>query len=317
MSQADLPLAPPATPPLAPPLAGRYVVLDLLGVGGMGSVWRAWDLREARFVALKLLHRFDAEHLLRFVREQGVRIDHPHVATPTGWAADDDQVAFSMALARGGSVLELQAEHGLLAEPFAVELLDQLLQGLVAVHAAGVVHRDLKPANLLLDATGRGRPHLRIGDFGVAAAASDGATSAADAVGTDGYAAPEQVQGTAPDPRQDLYAVGVIGLELLGPAAGPPGRLRELLAALCSIDPGRRPETAHEALGLLRGCAVLWRPSPEHPVVRDRLGAVAVPVPAALRPPHIGRARGPSVEIVTLVVVACLAVTVLLLATFG
>ncbi|MCW2813131.1 MAG: serine/threonine protein kinase, partial [Nocardioides sp.] len=186
-----------------PPLAGRYHLLEVVGTGGMGAVWRSWDLREQRFVAVKVLRRHDGDHLLRFVREQAVRIDHPHVTAPTGWVADDDRVAFAMQLSRGGSLADLVADRR--GEPlgaaYVAELLDQLLDGLAAVHAAGVVHRDLKPANLLLEATGRGRPHLRIGDFGVAALLGRRAEPAGTSVGTTGYAAPEQLRGAPPDPR--------------------------------------------------------------------------------------------------------------------
>ncbi len=263
-----------------PPLAGRYLLLDLVGVGGMGSVWRAWDLRELRFVAVKVLGRLDAPHLLRFVREQAVRIDHPHVAAPTGWVADDDRVAFAMELARGGSVADLLAEHGPLPPAYVVELLGQLLDGLAAVHAAGVVHRDLKPANLLLDPTGGARPHLRIGDFGVAAVLGTPRQTHGSCVGTDGYAAPEQLAGAAPDPRQDLYAVGVLARELLGgPTAGPLG---DLLHRLTAPDPDGRPPSAADARRLLdAGGAFASSPRPHVP---DRLGVTAVPLPVARRP---------------------------------
>src|SRR5690349_15740778 len=117
----------------------------------MGSVWRARDGRTREVVAAKVLGVHDSATLLRFVREQGLRIRHPHVLTPTGWAAEDHQVVLGMELVRGGSVDQLLAEHGPLPAAYAAALLDQLLQALGAVHAAGVVHRDLKPANLLLE----------------------------------------------------------------------------------------------------------------------------------------------------------------------
>ena len=140
------------------PIAGRYVLVDRIGVGGMGTVWRAYDQRTQRWLAVKVLTQRGTALLLRFVREQGLRIPHPHVVAPTGWAAEDDQVVLTMDLVRGGSVHDLLVAHGTLPEPLVGVLLDQLLQALSAVHAAGVVHRDVKPANLLLEATGTARP---------------------------------------------------------------------------------------------------------------------------------------------------------------
>ncbi|MDO9498121.1 MAG: protein kinase, partial [Nocardioides sp.] len=92
-----------------PPLAGRYALVDEIGAGGMGSVWRAWDVRERRHVAVKLLGRYDDAMLQRFVREQAVRIHHPHVVAPHGWAADGGRVLLAMDLVAGGSVEALLA----------------------------------------------------------------------------------------------------------------------------------------------------------------------------------------------------------------
>lgn len=283
-------------PPI-PPLAGRYVLADQVGAGGMGSVWRAWDLRQERFVAVKVLGQHDASLLLRFVREQSVRVRHPHVIAPHGWAADDDLVVLAMDLVRGGSLQSLLETHGPLPADFVAVVLDQLLQALAAVHAAGVVHRDVKPANLLLDATGSARPHVRLGDFGVAALAEDvRLTRTPGAVGTDGYMAPEQAAGEPPDPGQDLYAAGVVALQLLSgraptrsgpPPTPPPGRLVPLLDALTAHDPRRRPASAAAALGLLRRAGVPsgapWRDGPRPPVVVDRIGPPPWPAPPGAR----------------------------------
>src|SRR5690554_5510451 len=119
-----------------PPLAGRYVLVDQIGAGGMGSVWRAWDLRAHRFLAAKLLTHTDGGMLLRFVREQSVRIQHPHVVAPSGWAAEDHQVIFTMDLVRGGSVHTLLGDHGALPVDYTSVVLDQALQALAAVHEA-------------------------------------------------------------------------------------------------------------------------------------------------------------------------------------
>jgi len=271
-----------------PPLAGRYVLIEQIGAGGMGSVWRAWDQRRERFVAAKVLGSHHSDMLLRFVREQSVRIQHPHVVAPSGWAAEDDRVIFSMDLVRGGSVATLLREHGPLPASYVAVLLDQTLQALRAVHAAGVVHRDLKPANLLLEPTGTGRPHVRLGDFGVAALADDvRLTRFPGSVGTEGYMAPEQAAGAAPDPRQDLYALGVAGIQMLTgqpprqQSGAPAGWLQPLLAALTEPEPETRPASAAAALARLRRLGVPvgapWRDGPRPPDVRDQIAQVAPP----------------------------------------
>lgn len=271
-----------------PPLAGRYVLIDQIGAGGMGSVWRAWDQRREKFVAAKVLGSHHSDMLLRFVREQSVRVQHPHVVAPSGWAAEDDRVVFTMDLVRGGSLATLLREHGPLPASYVAVVLDQTLQALQAVHAAGVVHRDLKPANLLLEPTGTGRPHVRLGDFGVAALADDvRLTRFPGSVGTEGYMAPEQATGAAPDPRQDLYGLGMVGIQMLTgqpprqQSGAPAGKLQPLLAALTEPDPAMRPATAAAALALLRRLGVPtgapWETDPRPPDVRDRIKPVEPP----------------------------------------
>jgi len=300
------------------PVAGRYVLVDQIGSGAMGSVWRAYDIRTQAWVAAKVLSSRTSALLLRFVREQGLRIRHPHVVAPTGWAADDDDVVFTMDLVRGGTVADLLTEHGPLPMEYAAILLDQLLQALAAVHAAGVVHRDVKPANLLLEVTGRARPHLRLGDFGVAAT-QDAVrlTQVPGAIGTEGYMAPEQAAGAPPDPRQDLYAAGRVGIQLLtglapqhqapGLEGIPDGPLAPLLAELTAADPADRPESAALAQRrLLRLGAEAqpggFHPRPDGPDVRDRLGDVTVPLRRTLALPEaVRRRRTPSAAVVAAV----------------
>ncbi|HZX04915.1 serine/threonine-protein kinase [Kribbella sp.] len=270
--------------------AGRYRLIDLIGTGGMGSVWRAWDLRRSAYVAAKVLGQHDAGTLLRFVREQSVRIEHPHVIAPHGWAADDDKVVFAMDLVRGGSVATLLGDHGPLPPSYVAVLVDQLLQALVAVHAAGVVHRDLKPANLLLNVTGTARPHLRLSDFGVAGLVDEPRMTRHSAVlGTPGYLAPEQLSGADPDPRQDIYAVGTVAFELLTGTRPGPSATSDLPAADAGVlagfirqctahDPSDRPDSARTAARLLAETGVLppagqapWSNRPDSPEVFDQL----------------------------------------------
>lgn len=282
------------------PIAGRYVLVDQIGAGGMGSVWRAYDQRTQSWLAAKVLTHRGSSVLLRFVREQGVRIPHQHVVAPTGWAAEDDLVVLTMDLVRGGSVHDLLVTHGTLPTPLVGVLLDQLLQALSAVHAAGVVHRDVKPANLLLEATGSGRPHLRLADFGVAATHEEPRlTRAPGGIGTEGYVAPEQETGAAPDPRSDLYAAGRVAVQLLtgSPASRvPAGPLAPLLTALLQQEPEDRPPSAAAALVELRTLRLPdWDGSIDIP---DRLPPRALPLqeglalPASLPAPRPAAVRG-------------------------
>jgi eukaryotic-like serine/threonine-protein kinase len=257
-------------------VAGRYVLLDQIGAGGMGSVWRARDLRTGGLVAVKVLGHHSGALLARFVREQSIRLRHPHVVAPTGWAAEDDVVLLTMDLVCGGSVQGLLAEHGPLPEGCVATILGQTLRALAAVHASGMVHRDVKPANLLLEATADGSLHVRLADFGVAVTlAGERLTAGPAVIGTEGYMSPDQARGAAPEPRQDLYAVGVLGVHLLTgrrPQAGvtlPSGRLRPLLERLLADEPSSRPANAEQALALL---ARLDVPAAPGVWVRDRLG---------------------------------------------
>ncbi|MGW5396371.1 protein kinase domain-containing protein [Streptomyces sp. NPDC003952] len=284
--------------------AGRYELIDPIGRGGAGAVWRAWDHRRRRYVAAKVLLQSDAHTLLRFVREQALRIDHPHVLAPASWAADDDKVLFTMDLVAGGSLAHVIGDYGALPPRFVCTLLDQLLSGLAAVHAEGVVHRDIKPANILMEATGTGRPHLRLSDFGIAMRKGEPRlTETAFVVGTPGYLAPEQLLGSEPDFTADLFAVGLVGLYLLQGAKpdsqalveqffthgtpdapeGVPAPLWDVLAALLQPDPRSRFQTATGARrALAEAVELLPPPGPDaDPVeVFDQLG----PVPPGFTP---------------------------------
>ncbi|MBT2454464.1 serine/threonine-protein kinase [Streptomyces sp. ISL-86] len=288
--------------------AGRYELVDPIGRGGAGAVWRSWDHRRRRYVAAKVLLQSDAHTLLRFVREQALRIDHPHVLAPASWAADDDKVLFTMDLAAGGSLAHVIGDYGALPPRFVCTLLDQLLSGLAAVHSEGVVHRDIKPANILMEATGTGRPHLRLSDFGISMRKGEPRLTETNyVVGTPGYFAPEQMLGAEPDFPADLFAVGLVALYLLQgrkpdsqalvehflahgtPAApeGIPAPLWDVIANLLNPDPQIRFKTATGARKAFAEALELLPPpaSDEDPVeVFDQLG----PLPAGFGPegPH-------------------------------
>ncbi|MFD0143443.1 MULTISPECIES: serine/threonine protein kinase [unclassified Streptomyces] len=284
--------------------AGRYELIDPIGRGGVGAVWRAWDHRRRRYVAAKVLQQSDAHTLLRFVREQALRIDHPHVLAPASWAADDDKVLFTMDLVAGGSLAHVIGDYGPLPPRFVCTLLDQLLAGLAAVHAEGVVHRDIKPANILLDVTGTGRPHLRLSDFGISMRKGEPRLTETNyVVGTPGYFAPEQMLGAEPDFPADLFAVGLVALYLLqgqkpdsralieyfmthgtpGAPEGIPEPLWQVLAGLLQPDPQARFKTATGVRKALTSAVEMLpepRPDEESVEVFDQIG----PLPAGFGP---------------------------------
>ncbi|MET9355130.1 protein kinase [Streptomyces sp. NPDC006617] len=284
--------------------AGRYELVDPIGRGGVGAVWRAWDHRRRRYVAAKVLQQRDAHSLLRFVREQALRIDHPHVLAPASWAADDDQVLFTMDLVTGGSLVHLVGDYGPLPPEFVCTLLDQLLSGLAAVHGEGVVHRDIKPANLLLEATGTGRPRLRLSDFGIAMRLGEPRLTETNlVVGTPGYLAPEQMMGAEPDFPSDLFAVGLVALYLLEGAKpdakvlvqhfaehgtppaprGIPEPLWQVVATLLQPDPPARFRTATGARKALAAAVeLLPEPGPDDELIEifDQVG----PLPTGFGP---------------------------------
>ncbi|WNI23710.1 protein kinase domain-containing protein [Streptomyces sp. ITFR-16] len=304
--------------------AGRYELVDPIGRGGVGAVWRAWDHRRRRYVAAKVLQQSDAHTLLRFVREQALRIEHPHVLAPASWAADDDKVLFTMDLVSGGSLAHVIGDYGPLPPRFVCTLLDQLLSGLSTVHAEGVVHRDIKPANILMEATGTGRPHLRLSDFGISMRKGEPRLTETNyVVGTLGYFAPEQMMGAEPDFPADLFAVGLVALYLLqgtkpdsqaliehfaahgtpGAPEGIPEPLWQVIAGLLQPDPQDRFRTATGARKALTAAAEML-PEPEdheEPVeVFDQIGPLPegfgpegpLPAPKAEDPQITGQVTG-------------------------
>ena len=251
--------------------AGRYELIDQIGLGGMGSVWRVRDLRADAVVAAKVLRQSDAVAVLRFVREQAVRIHHPHIIVPLGWAGEDDRVLFTMPVVEGGSVATLIGDFGALPPLFVAEVLRQLADALSAVHAARIVHRDLKPSNILLDPTGTGRPHAYLTDFGIAVDLDGPRVTTTGAVaGTPGYLAPELLRFDDPAPASDLYALGMVAAAMLLGArpervdagavpVGCPTALWSLVADLVADDPAARPPLG-EVVDRLAAPELAWVP---------------------------------------------------------
>ncbi|ASE10360.1 serine/threonine-protein kinase [Kocuria rhizophila] len=201
-------------------IAGRFELLTPIAEGGSGAVWRAHDLRLGRECAAKVLRQRDSAELLRFVREQTVNLEHPHVVAPYGWAAEDEHVAIAMELVSGGTLEAALQDNGAVADWLAEELVCQLLEALRFVHTRGWVHRDVKPANVLLEPTGSALPVARLADFGIAVRVDDARlTHTGTVVGTPGYLPTEAYAPGNPSPGMDLYAAGVTAVRMVLPEA--------------------------------------------------------------------------------------------------
>ena len=196
---------------------GKYEVIDQIGRGGMGTIFRARDPILERSVALKVISDFEVTPELRsrFFREAQAcaRITHPNIVIVHDMGEDDGRLFIVMELLDGEELGQVIARHERLSLPEKLDIVRQLCDGLHFAHQKGVVHRDVKPANILLLRTGR----VKILDFGIAqlagAATQRDLTRAGMIMGTIRYMAPEQVRGHA-DRRSDIFSVAAVSYEL-------------------------------------------------------------------------------------------------------
>src|ERR1700686_4799178 len=198
-------------------IGGRYEILDLLGEGGMGAVYKASDRELNRFVALKLIRSDLASNpaiLARFKQEllTAHRVTHKNVIRIYDLAEADDVRFITMEYVEGCDLRRLLQDQGKLPPERAVEIIRQICLALDAAHSVGVIHRDLKPQNIMCDKAGR----ILVMDFGLARSIeSKGMTQTGALMGTIEYMSPEQCMGKHLDARSDLFAIGLIFYELL------------------------------------------------------------------------------------------------------
>ncbi|MFJ9690860.1 serine/threonine-protein kinase [Kitasatospora sp. NPDC101183] len=268
-------------------MAGRYLLQEPLGRGGMGEVWRGRDERLQRPVAVKALSSAvvaDRDAVARFRREAEIAANLNHPGITTVFDIDEHVeegghtlLFLVMELLQGRDLHSVVAQHpGGVPIEQVTEFSRQILDALGAAHGQGVTHRDIKPANLFLLANGR----VKVCDFGIARLAdATGITSTGGIAGTPLYMAPEQIQARPVDQRTDLYSFGCVLYELLTGAAwvdtttgvasllyqhlgelpaAPstkrpeiPEHLDRLVLDLLAKDPADRPPTAAAALALL------------------------------------------------------------------
>ena len=277
-------------------LKDRYRLEEMLGRGGMASVWLASDEVLERPVAVKVLSdtiASDPEFLARFRREARVAagLSHPNLIGVYDYAEGDERPYLVMEHVPGENLAErTSGGAGVDCERLARELLGALAH----IHAAGIVHRDVKPQNVLIAPDGS----AKLIDFGIALPKDATAlTQTGHLLGTARYVAPEVMSGNPATERADLYSCGVVLGDCLG--ANQPGRLRALVERLSAANPEGRPASAKEAIAQLgRRTAVRDQPT-------ERLEPVPPPIRSEPRKPR--RTWGKAAAVATALVALAIA----------
>jgi TolB-like protein len=254
-----------ATEALVGTTLGHHAVLEKLGEGGMGVVYKARDLRLGRLVAVKVLppgaFADDEVRRRRFVQEActASALNHPNIVTVYEIDRADDLEFIAMEYVPGGTLQELIA-RGRPPLALAMSLAAQVADALTAAHAAGIVHRDLKPSNIMVSAEGR----AKILDFGLAktsrpalalAETTPTLTAAGTVVGTVAYMSPEQATGRAVDARSDIFSFGCVLYELVsGRRAFDGDSSVDVLAALLRDAPAPVPDIAPGVMRVVNRC---------------------------------------------------------------
>src|SRR5262245_9603993 len=293
----------------------KYYLESKLGVGGMGTVYRAGRLRIGDRVAVKVLHpdqMADPQAVERFRREAqtAARLKHPNVVTVYDFGVSSEGLNYQvMELAEGESLRSLVERHGRLAETAAAEIIRQVCAALDEAHRQGIVHRDIKPENILVQTIPVGL-QVKVLDFGIAALRDVKAsrlTRAGAVVGTPHYMSPEHCLGEELDGRSDIYSLGIVLFEMLtgvvpfdsppltaivikhvNEPPPPPRTLNPRISpavesiALRALEKRRdaRPQTAGEMARELIAAVGSARPGSPHPTKVAAPGAVT-PAPVA------------------------------------
>jgi serine/threonine-protein kinase len=239
-------------------IGGRYALFDVLGTGGMATVWRARDEVLGREVAVKVLspqYAADPAFRTRFEREARhvASLSHPRLVTVFDCGVDGTVPFIVMELVAGRTLRQILDDAGVLPPDDAVTIAAAVCEGLEAAHAAGVVHRDIKPANIVLSGG-----EVKLLDFGIARLEdSAGRTRTQAVLGTAAYLSPEQAAGRPAGPAADLYALGCVLFEML--TGTPPFTAdSEVGVAYRQVhdDPGPPSARRRSWTGSRRGCSL-------------------------------------------------------------
>src|SRR6185295_12638591 len=198
-----------------PESIGRFKIQELLGRGGMGEVYKAFDPTLQRTVAVKTVRPDidQPEYLERMMREAQAcaRLSHPNIVTIYEAGQHDGVVYIAMEYLQGKDLADLLDKRSLLYEE-KIRIISKVLEALQHAHAQNVVHRDIKPSNVLICADST----VKLMDFGLARVpVADTLTASGNVLGTPHYASPEQLKGEPIDGRSDIYSTGVMAYEML------------------------------------------------------------------------------------------------------
>jgi serine/threonine protein kinase len=287
-------------------LLGSYRLIDRLGAGGMGEVWRAEDTRLLRSVAIKILSERianDPEWKARFLREARTiaQMNHPNIATIYSIEQEAEKLFIVMELVEGESLATVLAK-GALPPAEAVRIIRHVAEALGEAHEKGIVHRDVKPDNIIV-----GKRSVKVLDFGIAKqiiATTDAPTltQAGLIVGTPFYMSPEQALGRPVDARSDLFSLGVVLYEAL--AGKRPFEGESVTETMMNIIMQEAPDLAVVAPIVPAALVeVVGRSLQKKPERRfgsagemvDALARVFDPKPAAKAPPKAARVDAPTV----------------------
>ena len=242
-------------------IADRYEIKEIVGSGGMSSVYCAFDTLLERHVALKILHPHyteDEEYVERFRREARAvaQLSHPNIVTVIDRGEEDGRQFIVFELIDGENLKELVGRVGPLPVRRVLELGAEVARALSFAHAQGLVHRDVKPQNVLLNGEGQ----AKVTDFGIVRSLDAvGQTETGTVLGTSHYVAPEQARGERVDAQTDVYSVGVVLYELLAGEVPYPGD-NFLSVALKHVNDEvpsvleRRPDTPLRLASLIESC---------------------------------------------------------------
>ncbi|MEQ9161219.1 MAG: protein kinase, partial [Ilumatobacter fluminis] len=206
-------------------ISDRYEIHKRVGRGGMADVFLAKDLLLDRQVAIKILFpefAVDPNFVERFRREAqaAANLSHPNIVNVYDWGKYEGTYFIAMEYVQGRSLAEILKTNQQLTPKQAAEIASEVAAALGFAHEAGLAHRDIKPANIMVGANGQ----VKVADFGIARAMNAGTesnlTQAGSVMGTASYFSPEQAQGAQPDPRSDLYSLGIVMYEMV--AGRPP-----------------------------------------------------------------------------------------------